>query len=355
MRHKKIIFFGGVGSPTAFGGELTKNKEMIARLDELGCNVTVIDSFRARSNKMKLAKILLRFFGCVLWYPKATFIFSTSFGNIYPLFKILYRLPVKLHIVYWVIGGTFAERISEGVYSSKYMKVIHLFIVEGMKMKKRMIELGFNNICYKPNFKSVGVLPKIQKNNDGRIYFIFLSRIVPDKGCRYILQCVNRLNKSGLSDKYVVDFYGNMAEEYRLEFEKEVDSAVNVSYYGSLKLQDNNNYKILAHYHYMLFPTYWFGEGFPGVVIDAYKAGVPIIGSDWNLNPEFINDGVTGIVVPTHSPEKLYKAMKDVISGKYDNENMSENCQKVVLKYDTKNVIDNDLLDIITQDVKRTF
>lgn len=43
-----IIFFGGVGSSDQFGGELTKNKEIIARLQELGCRVDVIDSYNAR-------------------------------------------------------------------------------------------------------------------------------------------------------------------------------------------------------------------------------------------------------------------------------------------------------------------
>lgn len=348
MTNKKIVFFGGIGSSITFGGEPTKNKEIIARLSELGGDITIIDSLKARSNKVKLLKIMLRLLGCILLYPQATFIFSTSFSNIYPLFKILSIYPLRLNIVYWVIGGTFAERISQGIYRPKYLKKIHFFIVEGFKMKKRMLELGFSNVQYKPNFKSVWTLPQIRKADDERIHFLFLSRIMPDKGCQYILQCVSILNKKGLTDRYVVDFYGNIDDDYLREFEKEVDNLANVNYCGSLQLQNESNYTVLARYHYMLFPTYWFGEGFPGVVIDAYKAGVPIIGSDWNINSEFIKENVTGIIVPVHSVEKLCGVMENAILGIYDNERMSENCQKEVMRYDTKNVIDEDLFAVLT-------
>ena len=47
----KIVFFGGVGSETVFGGEPSKNKEIIARLKELDCNVVVLDSYKSRQNK----------------------------------------------------------------------------------------------------------------------------------------------------------------------------------------------------------------------------------------------------------------------------------------------------------------
>jgi len=345
---KKIIFLGGVGSPTTFGGELTKNKEIISRLKELGYDTIVIDSFNSRKNKMKLIMVLCRFFINVTMHPKATIIFSTSFGNTYPILKILKVLPLKLHIVDWVIGGNLAERIAEGKYLPKYLKMIDLFIVEGNNMKKRMVDLGFNNVWYEPNFKTIGTLPKVRKVDDGKIHFMFLSRIMPDKGCRYILQSVYALNKKGLANKFEVDFFGNVADEYRQEFETAVANSANVNYLGSLNLQDERTYEVLAKYHYMLFPTYWIGEGFPGVVIDAYKAGVPIIGSDWNLNPEFIKDGITGILVPTNSVEKLTEVMENAIGNKYDCAAMSANCQSEVWKYDSGNVINANLLGVIT-------
>lgn len=344
----KIVFFGGVGSPAQFGGEPTKNKEIIKRLKELGAVLTVIDCNNARSHPWKLLKIMSRLFVNLLFHSQATFIFSTSFGNIYPFFKILYWLPVRRHIVYWVIGGTLPGRVADGAYKKKYLLLIDLFITEGIKMKKRMMELGFDNVSYRPNFKTILSLPAIHKFEDGCIHFFFLSRITRHKGCSYIFDCMNRLNDEGWASKYVVDFYGSIDDEYKEEFQKSIQTIFNARYQGCINLQEFLGYETLAKYHYMLFPTFWFGEGFPGVIIDAYTAGVPIISSDWNLNPEFVIDGKTGIVVPAHDVERLLDAMRGAVEGCYPNAEMSVACQEAAMKYDTRNVIDQELFDMIT-------
>ncbi|WP_439810059.1 sugar-transfer associated ATP-grasp domain-containing protein [Parabacteroides distasonis] len=344
---KRIIFLGGVGKEKQFGGELTKNKEIIRRLRELGAQVTVLDSFGCSRNKFKLIKLLLRFWGNVLTHPKATFIFSTSFGNIYPLMRLLRFYPVKLHMVYWVIGGNLVERIQAGIYAEKYLKMMNLYIVEGKKIKHGMELLGYKNVLYLPNFKTIGTLPIAQKYRDGRIHFLFLSRITPDKGCRYIMQSIRKLNSEGLSAKFTVDFYGRLDEEYREEFDTDCKELPNVSYLGSINLKEEKNYTVIARYHYMLFPTYWLGEGFPGVVIDAYKAGLPLLASDWNLNPEFIEHGHTGFIYPTHSVDGLVEVMKRAVMGIANYNELVHNCQEAVYRYDTNNVVDIKVLNMI--------
>ncbi len=44
----KVIFIGGIGDEKTFGGELTKNKFIIARLEELGKKVIYVDTFQSR-------------------------------------------------------------------------------------------------------------------------------------------------------------------------------------------------------------------------------------------------------------------------------------------------------------------
>ncbi len=34
---------------------------------------------------------------------------------------------------------------------------------------------------------------------------------------------------------------------------------------------------MLQHYDMLLFPTHWIGEGYPGIIIEAYHAGIPVI------------------------------------------------------------------------------
>lgn len=88
----------------------------------------------------------------------------------------------------------------------------------------------------------------------------------------------------------------------------------------------------------MLFPTYWSGEGFPGVIIDAYIAGVPVIASDWNFNKEVVSDDF-GIIVPPRDENSLFLTMKDVLDGKYNLYAMSRACQNKAQQYDNRVVL----------------
>lgn len=107
MKKSKIIFIGGIGTKTQFGGELTKNKEIIKRLAELGCSLTLIDTYQARSKPFKLLILLFKLLYNIIFNSKSTFVFSTSFGNIYPIFKLYHLFLSRVRIVYWVIGGNF--------------------------------------------------------------------------------------------------------------------------------------------------------------------------------------------------------------------------------------------------------
>ena len=343
---QKIIFISGIGKNDEFGGELTKNKEILSRFQELGLLVSVIDTYQCRKSKKKLLKVFFQFFWRILSNLRATIVFSTSFKNIYTFLKILYYFPIRRRVVIWVIGGNLSLEIEKNEYAFKYLSFVHKFLVEGEKMKVEMNRMGIKNVMHVPNFKTIKELPSVQKE-DGCISFLFLSRITPEKGCRYIIEAVEILNKKGLGDRFSVDFYGSIEQNYWDEFKNGIERNSNISYKGTLQLQNSQNYNILSSYHYMIFPTYWKGEGFPGVIIDAYKCGVPVLASDWNFNDEFVKHGVTGILYKTHSLEELCTVLEKAIDRGYDFHLLSRNCQKVVWEYDTKNVITYDLVKSI--------
>ena len=97
----------------------------------------------------------------------------------------------------------------------------------------------------------------------------------------------------------------------------------------------------------MLFPSYWRGEGFPGIVIDALIAGLPIIISDWNFNADYVEEGKTGFVIKVKDKDALYQMMHDAICHKEKYAAMSVNCQKQAAKYDTRNVIGEEFFQMI--------
>lgn len=344
MNKQTIVFIGGIGNHNKFGGELTKNKELISKLKTLGFKVITVDTFQSHHSILRFIKFIFRILYVFLIYRSSAFIFSTAFPNVYPLFKIINKLPTRYKIIYWAIGGIFSEKVLNGEFRIDVLKTIGEFVVEGKKMQSELNEAGFKNVVYVPNFKKIGAIPFCEKFNDGKIHFLFMSRITRGKGCDIILESAEELNSNGYKDKYVIDFYGNIDNAYEDEFHSRLKSLHNVNYKGSINLRVESNYKTISRYHYMLFPTFWKGEGFPGVIIDAYKSGLPVIGSDWNFNSEFIENEKTGIIIPTHNAEALKMAMINCIEGRYDYQEMSKICHLKVKDYDVDKVITKELI-----------
>ena len=166
---------------------------------------------------------------------------------------------------------------------------------------------------------------------------------MPQKGVNYIIDAAHSLVESGIND-FIVDIYGRIDPSYETELHSKIKEDKNVEYKGFLMLNEKNGYDTLASYDVMLFPTYWHGEGFPGIIIDAFVAGLPVIASNWNLNTSLIKDNSNGVIIPVHDVSALAEAMKNVISGKTNINLMSKNAQKEAMRYDVNNVITNDLL-----------
>lgn len=337
---KNITFIGGIGAPTEFGGELLKNKNILAELRTNGYKVTSIDTYKSHHSIARLIKVLSKLFYALLFRRKDIFVLSSSFENYYSLLKLMTYLPFNYDIVDWVIGCSLNKLVKNNSVEKKFLDIARIHIVEADGMKKELASsIGLSNIRVLYNFRELKPLPRINKYDDGKIHFMFFSRITPLKGVADIMSAVIYLNSNGYGDKYCIDFYGDIEPEYKTEFEVCISGNHNLHFCETVQLREWDNYNILARYHYMLFPTYWPGEGFPGAIIDCYIAGVPVIASDWMYVPEFIEDGKTGRIIPTHDVNALAAVMKEAIDGKMDSITMSMNCQRKASEFDSKNVL----------------
>ena len=344
MKPQKIIFIGlvGTGKP-AIGGEIMKNQLIIRQLKKYHNNICVIDFYGWRKRPWVILNLLLK----LLFNPKAALILSTAPQNMYLMVKLLYYMHSKRTIVHWVVGGTFHNKVEQHIYDRKYYDYITANVVQIETMVEGLKKCGVNNAIYVPNSKPIFHIPQKKFREKEVIQFVFLSRIIPDKGCNLIIKAVNQLNTEGFINKYNVDFYGKIDNAYYEEFTRELNLIENANYEGLLDLRENAGYDELAGYDVMLFPTYWHGEGFAGIFIDAFIAGLPIIVSDWNHNKEFIKDGETGIVISPQNVSELATAMRNVIEKKVDIAKMSKNCQTEAMNYDIDTIITRELLEKI--------
>ena len=341
----KLIFIGSYAKGTiAHGGELAKNQQFVNRFGEVYDKFYPVDT-----NDWKRRPWLpLLIIWHLLVHGRNTRVVISCQNMAYPLIVFLYYFRLKKHVIYWVIGSEIVRRIKADEnnhvsFKKKYFHYLDKIIVESSMMERQLTDEGLRNVVTVPNFKKIFHVKPIEKSKSRVVRFVFLSRISPEKGCNYILNCVERLNKAGYKDMFRVTFYGKVEEGYEA-FNSRVESLKNTEYKGLLDLTNKKGYEVMADNDVFLFPTFFPNEGFPGALIDAMIAGLPVIASDWNYNKELVVEGKTGVVIPAHDEERLYEEMLAFIEGKHDIAKMREACMNEALKYDVDEVLSIDNL-----------
>jgi len=305
------------------------------------CEIIGIDFYRNKQRPW----VFLQAIWALVRYSKATIILSTTAANIYPLLKLFKFFGIKRNIIHWVIGGEFDKLVQAGRFDVNVLNVAKWHLAQSIDMTNNLKECGLKNVRYIPNFRQVPEISgKKSIPENGLVKFVFMSRIMPEKGVYEILECVDRLNGKSYKERYSVDFYGPIDDSTRKEFEKKTNKISNVKYNGILNLRDKDGYAVLASYLAMLFPTFHPSEGVAGAIVDAFIAGVPVITTDWRHNQEVVIDNKTGIIVPVHDTDRLCEVMEDIICGKVDLDTMSKNAKKEAENYKAENIINKDFL-----------
>ena len=341
-KHKVILIGPAGGGGVPQNGASAKNYHLMKYFQKKNINLISVDTENWRKNPLILIKLVF----IILLNPNAKYIIATNNMSSYRVLQVMSLFPRKRFVIYWIIGGSIADWIKEGKVKLNPFKIVNVFFAEGKKMQHTFSEVGFKNTFYVPNFKCIEYLPKIKTRMDNKMRFVFLSRIIPEKGCNTIIEAVRILNEK-YKDDFVVDFYGSIDEEYKAIFKDKITKIHNISYKGFLDLRNQKNYDILAEYDAMLFPTYWHGEGFPGIIIDAFVSGLPVIATDWSLNADIIENGKTGIILKENTVESLVDAMDAMINNPKAVELMRKTCQDSAMDFDIKNVVSDKLLEKI--------
>ena len=341
----KLVFIGPMNlGKIPSTGDSVKNQLFLDRFNEVFEHVYTVDTMYWRSRPWVLLKLLLLFL-----HPKTKVVISANPGSADSFIRLLKKLPFSNEMFYWVVGGSFHKMIEEGRFNAETYKWLKGIFVQGQSMVDSLQKQGLDNAVYVANSKLIIHYGKAEKVEDGKMHFVFLSRVEEYKGCSDIMASVDTLNAKGLEDKFDVTFYGRESEdeEYAVRFREMVGQRNNVSYKGILNLRDTSNYDELSSYDVMLFPTCWHGEGFPGIVIDAYISSLPLIASDWNLNKDVIMDGETGWIIPAHDIDALTERMLYAMNHKDEVRRLSQNCKNAAAQYDSRIVLSEENLQKI--------
>lgn len=140
-----------------------------------------------------------------------------------------------------------------------------------------------------------------QYPDNEKVHFLYLGRIMKEKGMDELFGAVEQLRKDGC--EFVLDLVGFFEDEYKKQVGQLQNEGV-VRFYG---FQENPK-PYYAQTDCVVLPSYH--EGMSNVLLEAAASGRAIITTDIPGCREAIDNGKSGMLCKVKSTESLYKAMK---------------------------------------------
>ena len=205
-------------------------------------------------------------------------------------------------LVVRVFGGESLQELARLGGSDRFIRTLRkvdLYLVE----TRRQVQEARDKVARVEWFPNHRRMPPAEH---GRIEadhpcrrFVFIGHVKATKGILEIIEAGER-------------FDGNVGIDVFGPFEDGMTEAVfdglrRVHYRGVV--EPDQVLDVLRQYDVLLLPTYYSGEGYPGIIIEAFSVGLPVITTRWRRLPELV-DGHSGVLVEPRNPEALYQAMK---------------------------------------------
>lgn len=166
--------------------------------------------------------------------------------------------------------------------------------------------------------------------NDNDFIFIFVGRIVGDKGVNELIEAFNQLSQTNNDVKLLlVGPFEESLDPIKNETKEIINSNKSIINVG---FQDDVR-PFFAISNMLVFPSY--REGFPNVVMQACAMEIPSIVSNINGCNEIIVDTINGKIIPVKDTESLLKAMTIFVENREILIQMSKNSrEQMINKYE---------------------
>lgn len=331
MESKRIGIIGHFGgSENILDGQTIKTKILYNELTKsTNWEILKVDTYYKNRNPLKLVKDTI---SCL---NKTNIIIVLLSGNgmkvYFPLLYIFVKLK-KIRVFHDVIGGNLDRYVSDNPSFRKYLSSFIVNWVETQSMKEKLNNQGILNCEVMPNFKRLNIVELSDSEYTEPFSFCIFSRVMKEKGIEIAIDAIELINTEAGREKCKLDIYGRIDDGYNEEFAQVMKNASNAIQYKGMVPYDKS-VDAIKDYYALLFPTFWDGEGFPGTIVDAFSAGLPVIASDWNCNKEIIDNTINGVLYPNEEIKSLKDAIEWLIYHSSEMSKMKKNCIISANKY----------------------
>ena len=164
--------------------------------------------------------------------------------------------------------------------------------------------------------------------------FVFIGRIVRDKGIVELIEAFTRLSNERDNVKLrLVGRFEDKLDPLPAATREAIDNCDKIEFDGYQA--DVRSY--LAASDVLVLPSY--REGFPNVVLQAGAMGLPVIVTDVNGSDEVIESEVNGVIVPKYNSDALYESMSSMVENRERTAQMADAAREIIVdKFDQQDL-----------------
>lgn len=219
--------------------------------------------------------------------------------------EFIYLAPLVVYL-----GKLFNKNVCLRKFAGNFDEIY----LSANSLKKKLIEYALINSQH--NFfetrylveffnqfnNSTSWFPNVRKKQDlssMSIYkkkFVFIGHLIKEKGLDELIEAFSKLGNN-----YSLVIYGPPSSE----FNKNSFILDNIFYKGVLDATEVCS--VLKNYDLLILPSY--REGYPGVIIEAFSVGVPVIATALEGIKEMVENLYNGLLIEPRDSDSLYEAI----------------------------------------------
>ena len=331
MKSKKIAIIGHFGgNENITDGQTVKTKILYEELSaQTDWQIKQIDTYYKSKKPIKL--LLQTVIALVSTRDIIVLLSGNGMKFYFPLLSLASKI-LKTRVYHDVIGGNLDSYIKKYPHFVNYLNSFKANWVETNHLKERIAACGVSNCEVIPNFKRLNILSEddINLKEQDPVRFCTFSRVMKEKGIEDAIKAIESINSDAGKTVCTLDIYGLIDPSYKDKFNQIMSRTSSCVQYKGIVPYDKS-VEAIKDYSALLFPTFWDGEGFPGTIIDAYSAGLPVIATEWNCNAELVTEGITGFLYPRENKDGLKETIITFMNTNVDG--LRINCLQEAEKY----------------------
>ncbi len=310
----KILLIAPMGSGTSVtnvvGGNRVTGEEIVRELGMRGFDLDIVDTSGSMTNlpPWRIRAVRLARFLRVIWktvkkirQARLAFVIispasaTVVASSIWVICKIARRPMVvrfsgsRLSSVYRQYGAP-----SRWLAERTWMRCSLVYV------QTRQLYRDFGHLDefrWFPNTRDVEAPAAVRREEVRKL--IFVSRLRMTKGLAEVLDACRHL-----PEHCHLQVFGPPTSDTDLSLFEDHPRAT----YGGV-LEPAEVPRVLSEHDVLLFPSYYENEGYPGVILEAFQCGLPVIASRWLVIPEVVTHEENGLLVEPRSAAAVKSAI----------------------------------------------